>query len=200
MIFYLIRKKGNNMKRSLAVALAGSMLMSAAAHAEGWTFLAGMKPDYKAEPALSLIAGQMSPGTAGLKDGTITGIELSLNCPLLQPPTNRIRQQVSVTQYDESGTKITNIELNPHYVVEVSPGLELGGGPGLGYITTKTSAQDPSFWGLSLGLSAHYTAMGPLFLGAEYRYQVTTKEDFGGSVGKDNLNNGRFDVKVGYSF
>ena len=188
------------MKRSLTVMLAGSMLMSAAAHAGEWTFLAGVKPDYKAEPALSVIAGQMSPGISGMKDGTITGIELSLNCPLLQPPTNRIRQQVSLTQYDESGTKITNIELNPHYVVEVLPGLELGGGPGLGYIMTDTPALDPNLWGLSVGLSAHYTAMGPLFLGAEYRYQVTSKKNFGGSIGKDNLNNGRFDIKVGYSF
>lgn len=187
------------MKRTLTMMLAASTLLSASAYAEGWTFLAGGKPGYSAEPALSLMAGQMSPQPSGMKDGTLTGLEFSLNCPLLQPPSNRIRQQLSVTRYDESGVKVTNIELNPHYVVEVSPGLELGGGPGLGYLMADTAARDPGLWGLSIGVSAHYFAMGPLFLGAEYRYQVTTEEDFGGAS-KDNLNNGRFAVKVGYSF
>lgn len=188
------------MKNILSSAVAGALLLSATAHAEGWTFLAGAKDGYKAEPTISLMAGQMSPGTSGVDSGSFTGIELSLNCPLLQPPTNRIRQQVSLTKYDKSSVKITSIELNPHYVVEVSPGLELGGGPGLGYIMVDTPNKNPGFWGLNIGLSAHYTGVGPLFVGAEYRYQVTTKEDFGGGMGKDNLDNSRVDIKVGYSF
>jgi len=187
------------MKKLLAAIIAGSTFVAVTASAADWNFLAGAEPGYKAEPTVSLMFGRMFPDTTGMKDGNITGLELSLNCPLLQPPTNRIRQQVSYTQYDESGTKIKNFEINPHYVVEVSPGLELGGGPGLAYISTDTSANNPNFWGLNLGLSAHYRGLGPVFIGAEYRYQFTTEKDFGNGV-KDNLNNGRFDVKVGYDF
>jgi len=188
------------MKKNIVGLLAGSMMLPLAAQAGDWTFLAGTKDGYKAEPTISLLAGQMSPGTSGMDNGSVTGIELSLNCPLLQPPTNRIRQQVSLTQYDKAGIKLTNFEINPHYVIEVSPGLELGGGPGLGYVTTDTANKDPGFWGFNLGVSAHYMGMGPLFIGAEYRYQMTTEEDFGGAAGKDNLDNTRFDIKIGYSF
>lgn len=186
------------MKKLLAAMITGSACVATPASAADWTFLAGAEPGYKAEPMASVLFGRMSPGRSGIKDGNITGLELSLNCPLLQPPTNRIRQQVSYTQYDESGTKIKNFEINPHYVVEVSPRLELGGGPGLAYITTSGTANNPNFWGLNLGLSAHYRGWGPVFVGAEYRYQFTNKKDFGGV--NDNLNNGRFDVKVGYDF
>ena len=189
------------MKKNIVGLLVGSLLLPVVAQADdGWTFLAGTKDGYTAEPTISLLAGQMAPGTSGVDSGSMSGIELSLNCPLLQPPTNRIRQQASLTQYDKAGIKITNFEINPHYVVEVSPGLEVGGGPGLGYVTTDTANKNPSFWGLNVGLSAHYTAMAPLFIGAEYRYQMTSKEDFGGSAGKDNLDNTRFDIKIGYSF
>ncbi len=188
------------MKKLLAVMITGSALVaSSAASANDWTFLAGVEPGYKSEHTVSLLFGRMSPGTTGMKDGNIAGLELSLNCPLLQPPTNRIRQQISYTQYDESGVKIKNFEINPHYVVEVSPGLELGGGPGLAYVTADTAAKDPDFFGFNLGVSAHYRGMGPVFIGAEYRYQFTTEEDFGNGL-KDNLNNGRFDIKVGYDF
>ncbi len=188
------------MKKTIATVLTGSILISASALADGWNFLAGSKPGYQADAAVSLLFGRQSPSTTGLDDGNIAGIELSLNCPLLQPPSNRIRQQISYTRYDEGSTQIDSFEINPHYVVEVSPGLELGGGPGFGYITTSTTGgADPSFLAINLGLSAHYTGLGPVFLGAEYRYQFTTEEDFGATV-KDNLNNGRFDIKVGYSF
>ncbi len=188
------------MKKTIGLLLTGSVMLSTTAMAEGWNFLAGSKAGYTAEPAVSLLFGRMSPSTSGLDDGNIAGIELSLNCPLLQPPTNRIRQQASYTRYDEGTTQIDSFEINPHYVVEVSPGLEIGGGPGLGYITTSTAnGSDPSFLAFNLGLSAHYTGFGPVFLGAEYRYQFTTEEDFGAAI-KDDLNNGRFDIKVGYSF
>lgn len=188
------------MKKILSSVVIAGLMLSATANAEGWTFLAGGQDNYTAEPTISLLVGQMSPSKSGIDNDSITGIELSLNCPLLQPPTNRIRQQVSITKYDKSGVKITNIELNPHYVVEVSPGLELGGGPGLGYVMADTPNKNPNFWGLGIGLSAHYTAMAPLFLGAEYRYQATTQESFASGQGKDNLDNSRFDIKVGYSF
>ncbi len=176
-------------KTATMTALAALLAAPAVSLADGWTFLAGTKPGYTAKPAVSLMLGQMSPNAAGASSGTITGVEFSLNCPLLQPPSNRIRQQVSLTQYDEGGGKQINVEINPHYIVEVMPGLEVGGGPGLGYINTDAD----SGFGVQLGLSAHYTALGPAFIGAEWRYQL--------AVGSDtDLDNSRFAVKLGYAF
>lgn len=185
-------------KRYSAIIVA--IMLSAAAHADGWTFMAAGGKDYNPEPTLSLMAGQMSVTTRDINDGALTGIELSLNCPLLQPPTNRIRQQLSLTRYDKAKVRITSVELNPHYLVNVAPGLELGGGPGLAYIMVDMPGKNPDFWGLNIGLSAHYTGIAPLFVGAEYRYQVTTKEDFGVATGRDTLDNSRIIIKVGYGF
>jgi len=186
-------------KKYLAVLAGASMLTTTAVQAEGWTFLPGAEPGYRAQPALSLLYGRMTPSATGFKDGNLAGLEVSLNCPLLQPPTNRIRQQLSYIHYSEGDKDIDSIEINPHYVVEVAPRFEIGGGPGLAYIHTNTAANDPSLWGFNLGLSAHYTPADHLFLGAEYRYQITSDKDFGNGI-KEDLNNSRFDIKVGYLF
>lgn len=182
------------------LTLAGIFLLAAgsAQAADEWTLLAGSQDGYKAEPAVSVMLGQMDPGD-NMDSGTITGIELSLNCPLIQPPSNRIRQQVSVTSYDEQGVEITSIELNPHYVVEVSPGLEIGGGPGLGYVMVDNATSNDSVLALQLGVSAHYTLQSPLFIGAEARYQITAEDNFGAAT-KSDVDNFRFAIKAGYSF
>ncbi len=186
------------MKRTLTTLAATSLLLAAtgAQAADGWTFLAGTKEGYVAQPAVSVMFGMLDPDVDGADSDAITGIELSLNCPLLQPPTNRIRQQISYTSYDKDGLEIDSFELNPHYVIETSPGLELGFGPGIGYVSAKSAGFDDSVFAFQLGASAHYTAMGPLFLGAEARYQMTG--DLDGT--NDGIDNFRFAVKVGYAF
>ena len=185
------------MRRIPLIAISSALaIVSANIQAEeSWTWLAVTKDGYVAEPAISVMLGTLDPDVNGVDSDTITGIELSLNCPLVQPPSNRIRQQVSFVTYDNDGFEITSIELNPHYVIETSPGLELGFGPGLGYVMAESNGLDDSALALQLGVSAHYTAMGPLFIGAEARMQVT--DDFDGGDGIDNL---RVGVKVGYSF
>jgi len=183
------------------LALAGAILLAtgSAQAADEWNWFAGLEDGYEAEPTVSVMLGQMDPGD-NMDSGTISGIEFSLNCPLVKPPSNRIRQQVSYTSYDENGVEITSIELNPHYVVEVSPGLEIGGGPGLGYVMVDSGAGDGSVLALQLGVSAHYTTQSPLFIGAEARYQITGEDDFGGGGAEDDVNNYRIALKVGYSF
>lgn len=187
------------MKKQVSLGLLSALLLgTGVAQAAGeWNFMAGMDKDYVADPTLSLMAGNLDPDIGNADSDTISGIELSLNCPLLQPPTNKIRQQVSYTTYDNQGLEISSFELNPHYVVETMPGLGLGFGPGLGYVKAETSTESEGMFALQLGASLHYTAMGPLFLGAEARYQVTQGDDFAGQKGADNL---RIAVKAGYNF
>lgn len=185
-------------KTTLALALAGLTGFGGHVQANEWTFLTGTKQGYTAEPTISLMLGRMSPGD-DFRSSAIAGVELSLNCPLLQPPTNRIRQQVSLTWYDKGRNEITSLEINPHYVVEVAPGLELGAGPGLGLVMVDTATGDGNVLGVQFGASAHYHGNSPLFIGAEARYQLTTESRFGGGQ-KTDVNNFRFGIKVGYSF
>lgn len=186
--------------KQATMALVGAALLAAgnAQAADEWTWMAGWKDGYKGEPAISVMLGEMDPGD-NMDSDTITGFELSLNCPLLQPPTNRIRQQLSITKYDDKGTEISSMEINPHYVVEVVPGLEIGGGPGLGFLMVDTPTGNGHAFGLQLGFSAHYNLQSPLFIGAELRYQVTTEDDFGAATESD-VDNSRFALKVGYAF
>lgn len=159
--------------------------------------MAGMDADYVAEPALALMVGNYNPSITGANNDTVSGIELSLNCPLLQPPSNKIRQQVSYNRYNDSGLKINSFEINPHYVIESASGLGVGFGPGIGYVKAETSTESARMLALQLGVSLHYRAMDHLFLGAEARYQATQGDDFVGQKGADNF---RGTIKVGYSF
>ena len=55
---------------------------------------------------------------------------------------------------------------------------------------------DESVFAFQLGASVHYTGMGPLFLGAEARYQIT--EELGDSG--EEADNSRVAIKVGVQF
>lgn len=184
-------------KNVLAIAV-GSLVFSMSANAEGkgWNWLAGADDRFVAEPTASILLGSMKPKDGN--SGSVTGIELSFNCPLLQPPTNKIRQQLSFAQYDEGGTEVSSIEINPHYVVEVSPGLLVGGGPGLGYISVDTAAKDTNMLALQFGGSVHYSVSDSVFVGGEARYQLTEDDDIGGSV--QGLDNWRIALKAGINF
>lgn len=192
------------MKIALAVGLVAASAAGTASAEGDWTFLAGTKEGYKAEPVASIMLGVMKPDIDGAEAGAAYGLELSLNCPLLQPPTNKIREQVSFNMYKDGEYKQNSIELSPHYIVEVSKGLWLGGGPGLGVVMAEAEhghgataeKHSDTVFGFQVGASLHYTGAAPFFAGAEARYQMTTKSDELG----DNLNNLRAMLKVGMSF
>jgi len=188
-------------KRILALAV-GSMVLSAGASASGgagdgeWNWFAGLDDDYVMEPTASLLLGSLSFNDGD--SGSVAGVELSFNCPLLTPPTNKIRQQLSIVQYDEAGTDVTSIEINPHYVVEVSPGLFVGGGPGFGYMSIDTAGGDDSVLGVQVGGSVHYNLSDTVFLGADARYQLTQDANFGATT--VSMDNWRIALKAGVSF
>ncbi|WP_210397813.1 hypothetical protein [Motiliproteus sediminis] len=184
------------MRNPAAAALLGLAVSTTAplALAEGWSFPALTGDNYRAEPTLALIGGQLDPDVTGADADDLWGLELSLNCPLIQPPSNRIRQQASLTRYDDQGLKITSLEINPHYVVPVSEHMELGFGPGVGIMKVDSNGNDETLLGLQAGVSLHYRR-DAFFFGAEARYQITDKEDFG--AGKVDVDNSRVLLKVG---
>ncbi|HHJ80072.1 MAG TPA: hypothetical protein ENJ65_00400, partial [Candidatus Tenderia electrophaga] len=172
-------------------------LSSTAMAGEGeWDWFPVMGDDYVMEPTASVIVGNQSFDDGG--SDSVMGIELSFNCPMLKPPTNKIRQQVSMTKYDDSGVEVTSIELNPHYLVEMSPGLLVGGGPGLGYVAVDTRAGDDNLLTFQLGASVHYNVNETFFLGGDARYQIAGDADLAGT--DVNMNNWRVGLKAGVNF
>ena len=189
----------NNILKGLLTG-AALTLAAGAAQADGWTFLPATKPGYKAEPSIAVTAGYLSPDSS-LTDGAVAyGAELSMNCALIQPPSNRVRTTVSVLSFDDGGLKLTDFELNPHYVVELSDDFWVGGGPGVGVVMADTSGEDATLLAFQLGASAHYR-MDKLFIGGEARYQFTQSKDVGPAANPDSgVNNWRALVKVGFNF
>ena len=177
------------------VTLSAILAMAtSAAQAEGWNFLPVTDAGFKAEPTLSLMGGMLNPDVNGADSDTAMGVELSFNCIALQPPSGKIRTQISWTRYDDAGLEINSVEVNPHYLWRMTDKVEIGVGPGLGYVSGKAGAVDESMLAMQLGTSLHYRS-GNLFMGAEARYQVTEEE-----FGNTDLDNFRVMLKVGYNF
>jgi len=135
----------------------------------------------------SLVMGTLSP-TDG-DSGSLIGAELSLDCPIFQPSTGLIRQQVSYATYSQNSVTVSLIELNPHWVTEVSTGFFVGGGPGLGLATASvTGGSSKSYFEIGLGASAFYK-MDSLQFGGEWR-----------QMSAGDLNNSRMLLKAGLAF
>lgn len=182
----------------VAGVLLGLGMWGSAQAAEGWRFLPVMQPGFQAKPTIAGTYGVLDPDVDGAGSGSAMGVELSFDCILLQTPGNRLRQQLSYTRYDEDGVEIRSLELNPHYVFDLGGGLQLGFGPGLGYVQADAdTGEDADMLALQAGGSVHYRR-GMLFLGLDARYQVTQAEDVG--AGDDGADNFRALAKVGVNF
>ena len=189
------------MKNFTKIAISTALLasFSTASFAEkGWELFPGTKDGFVFDPTISLMAGQMQ-SLSEIGDAAIgMGVEFSLNCPAIQPPTNRIRQQVSYFNYQDGDSTLHTFEASPHYVIEVMPKLEIGGGPGIGFVSADVDGKTANMPAFQLGGSIHYR-INSVFIGAEARYQWTTNADVGN--GKENgAKNARGVIKVGYDF
>ena len=191
------------MSKKLNIFIIASILtvFSTASFADkGWRLFAGMEEGFAHEASLSVLLGAMGPDSKIGDSGLAGGIELSFNCPLIQPPTNKIRQQVSMTHYKDGDSDIKTIQINPHYVVEVMPKLWIGGGPGIGYVRADVNNVTSNMVAAQVGASVSYS-IDKVFLGAEARYQFTQSDEVGGpAYNVDGASNWQTVIKVGYNF
>lgn len=187
------------MKKSIAVSIvAGALSISSqVALADGWELFPVVNDDYQYAPQLSLIGGSMDPGDGD--SGSMTGLELSLNCPLLKAPEGIIRQQISYASYDENGLEIDSFELNPHYQIDIAPDVTFAYGPGFGYVSAQGAGIDDSAFTLQAGASLNYT-IGQVVIGAEARYQFMVSDIEANNGSEVDLDNTRMMLKLGYRF
>jgi hypothetical protein len=175
-----------------------ALLQAGSVHAaDSWNLLPAADEGYQAQPTVALLGGQLDPAESGLDSATATGVELSLNCPLLAAPGGTIRQQLSYVRYDKDDVEITTIEINPHYMIDVADNLQVGFGPGLGYVSIDTPAGDDAALALQFGGSVQYR-LGRIYLGAEARWQWAGDVEIANTdVSPDNT---RVLAKVGFNF
>jgi len=185
-------------KQKTVLAVGGALLAaSTPAMADGWQVLPATQSDYEAQASIAVLGGLQDPDVANVDAAGVAGLEVSLSCPTLKPPQGEIRQQISITRFDNDGLEMTSVEINPHYLMPLGENLDLGVGPGLGYVSAEKGSEDDGVFALQAGASLHYRS-GPLFLGAEARYQFTQEADFGSD--DEDLNNYRLLGKAGVNF
>jgi len=167
---------------------------TAQAQSSGWQWLPGLTdPNYKAEASIALTGNRILPDVG--RNTNAWGLDLNMNCALLQSPDNRIRTHVNFSRSNKDGVQGTNWELSPRYTMPVreAPGLSLGVGPSLGLFSVKSAASDHTYTGLGLATGLNYRA-GPLYTGIDVRYHRTTSHD---GVSLDPVTWG---AKVGLNF
>ena len=181
-----------------SIMLAATLALSLqSAQAADWEFFPVVSDDYQFAPQLSLITGNINPGDA--KNGSLTGLELAINCPLLKAPEGVIRQQISFARYDENGLEISTFELNPHYQIEIAENLDFGFGPGFGYISADGGNLDDSSVTLQAGASLSYH-IDQVVIGAEARYQTLLSDMKTTNGSEVDIDNTRIMLKLGYQF
>ena len=187
------------MKKTVSSLLVSVLIASFAAPAfaqKGWRLFAGTEEDFVFKPTASIMAGMLDSSKVG-DSGMAYGLEASFMCPLIQNPTNNMRQQISVVNFTDGDNSQLNVEANLHYRMPIVNNLKLGFGPGLGFVRTDVRNVTSNMLGLQAGASLHYN-MDKLFVGAEARYQITQRDTVGRE--KDSgADNWRAMLKIGYN-
>lgn len=130
------------MKKTL-IALALSSLSLTAVAAEGWKFAPLFtEPGFKLDPTIAATVGSVKQ--QGGPTDTAYGVELNVNCGLIQSPDNRIRTHISLNRLTENTYDATLFELSPRYTVPLADGFSIGVGPSIG-----AARVDPSAAGVS---------------------------------------------------
>jgi len=184
-------------------AISGA-LFSGTARAEdekGWTLLPYKNDDFEVNFTVALATGIMDPHVSGDVDsGAANGLVLSLNCPWFQPPKGAIRQVFNYNVYDKDDLEIKTFEMNPRYFIPMSPSVQLGIGPGVGYVTIapKDSAE-AHVLSFQVGADLDYRNKN-LFAGIGVRYMITQEAKFGGGMVDNDVDNLAIQLRVGYNF
>lgn len=174
-----------------AIALAAGV---SAAHADGLRFLPGLDSGFKFEPTVALTGGIANAPAAKDDAVGIYGLEIGMNCGLLQTPDNRIRTQLQFNHVDQSGLKATSVELSPRYTLPLSGGFAFGLGPTLAWVNADRGlgSKDLFGYGASAGFSFR---KGHYFSGLDLRYLNTADRN-----SNANFENVMLQAKVGYAF
>ena len=163
-----------------------------------------LKKGYTPQIDLSLISGIQNNQNIEAS-AIVYGIEISLQCPLINTKKSYIRQQFSLIRQEGKELKSLAVEINPQYKIIAKPSFELGIGPSAGLIFTNVSEDNKPIFSYGLGASAIYH-FKKFFIGFESRYALTKKVPFAHLnikpelVAGGNLNNLRTFFKIGYKF
>lgn len=178
-------------KKFAALALLAACATTV--HAEGLRFLPGLDSGFKFEPTVALTVGATHAPAAGDNVVASYGLELNMNCGLLQTPDNRIRTHLQLNRIDQSGIEATSLELSPRYTLPIGGGFSFGAGPALAWVNTDTGSGNKDLFAYGAAAGFNFRK-GHYYSGLDLRYLDTEER------GRTGLENWTLQAKVGYSF
>ena len=185
-------KKTTALLSASLVALCAFAAPAAQAAGNGWQWLPAVNdPSWKPEASVAVTGNRTDPGTGPSATGW--GVDVNLNCGLVQSPDNRIRTHVNISHTNKNGTSVNAFELSPRYTVPLGDGLSAGVGPSVGAFQVSTPGNDRTLLGMGAAAGMNYRA-GALYTGFDIRYHATTSRS---GVDYDPLT---FGAKVGINF
>ena len=185
-------KKTTALLSASLVALCAFAAPAAQAAGNGWQWLPAVNdPSWKPEASVAVTGNRTDPGTGPSATGW--GVDVNLNCGLVQSPDNRIRTHVNISHTNKNGTSVNAFELSPRYTVPLGDGLSVGVGPSLGLFRVNTPTASGSLPGLGVAGGVNYRS-GMLYTGFDVRYHSTATRN---GVDHDPLT---FGAKVGVNF
>lgn len=180
--------------RILTIAAALSAL-TAPAFAGDWQFLPIAEKGYAPNFVASVTGGIMDPQHA--KSGDAWGLELAMNCGLIQTPNGVVRTKLSVNKFDKGGLDLTTVELNPRWTIPVAKDVTFGIGPGIGWVKADAGNRTVDMFAWQAGADLDYR-MGQLNLGLGARWQDTVGKTI--ATGQQGADNWLVQAKVGIAF
>ena len=183
--------KLNHLASTLLVA--GLAFGATASHADGLKFFPGMQSGFKFEPSVAVSAGVMSASATNNDSMFVYGLDINMNCGLIQTPDNRIRTHIQINHTDESGMKATSFELSPRYTLPLGSGFSVGAGPVLALVMADNGRADKNLFGYGAVVGANYRK-GMYYSGLDLRYLNTSESD------RVSFENWALLAKVGINF
>ncbi len=179
----------------ILITAALATTAAAPALAGEWKFLPILDKGYSPAFVASVTGGLMDP--KHVDSGTAWGLELAMNCGLLQTPTGVVRTKLSYNRFDNDGLKLQTVELNPRWTTPIAQNLTLGVGPGIGWVKSDAGGRTTDMFAWQVGADLDYR-MNNLNLGLGARWQDTTDKNIGG--GHHGADNWLVQAKVGIAF
>lgn len=184
------------------LSIFSGLLLTSNVYAEegkGWTIAPFLDDDFDPHFTAAVTTGSMNLKLPGAGTDTVNGLMLSLNCPWFQPPKGTIRQVFNYNVYDDGNYDVKTFEMNPRYFVSVSPSVQLGVGPGVGYMWIDSDVgNDAEVWTFQVGADLDYRNKN-LFLGLGTRYMITEEDDIGTRTDQD-ADNWVVQLRAGLNF
>lgn len=172
--------------------------------------------NYKANLSVSANVGYMNIDIPADDNGSTSGIQVAVDCPLAQQckglckviPAGTglyMRYLFNYNHYSNGDLKVSDFEVNFPFFYDLSPNLSVGLGPGIGHLLAASeTGKDANLWTFQVGTTLEYhwkkkfNIFQKPFVALNMRYQFTENQRVG--MRNHGLDNSLVLLQLGVGF